>query len=108
MSQQTVTDKQICDELVTKIAKLAKLRLTDKEASEYQLHFTKLLEMFHVLDELEYDPAYKPERLVLNAENCREDEVVEADLSRLEKASPYYNKSTAYFDVPQFIGQENE
>lgn len=108
MSLQQETDQKICNEMVTKIAKLAKLRLTEAEASEYQSHFTKLLEMFHTLDELAYDESYKPERLLLNAEDCREDVPKEVDLSRLEKASDHYNSATSYFDVPQFIGQDNE
>ena len=108
MSQQSITDQHICDEMVTKIAKLARLRLTKAEALQYQKDFTGLLEMFHALDELNFDPEYQMERFVMEADDCRDDVIKEADISQVEKASAYFNTETSYFDVPQFIGNNNE
>lgn len=108
MSENSITDQDICNEMVTKIAKLAKLRLTKAEVEGYQDDFKGLLEMFHALDELAIDVDNQPERVFIDAEECREDEIKEIDGSGLKKASPYYNSDTSYFDVPQFIGNEDD
>lgn len=108
MSEYSRTDQHICNEMVTKIAKLARLRLTEEEVTQYQDDFTGLLEMFHALDELGFDTDYHPEKFFIQADDCREDIVKTPDISKLEKASAYYNTSTSYFDVPQFIGNDNE
>ena len=105
---QEKTDKHICDEMVTKIAALARLRLTEEEAKRYQGNFTELLAMFHELDDLPLDSTIVPENVLLDAEDCREDIPQEVDLSLIEKACPYYNAKTSYFDVPQFIEHNNE
>lgn len=102
------TTQEICHEMVTRIARLANLRLTPEEAEQYQKDFTGLLEMFEELEELGFDPEYQPEKFFMNAEDCREDIVHEVDNTDLDQASPYYNKTTSYFDVPQFIGNQDE
>lgn len=108
MTLENRTDKHICDEMVTKIASLARLRLTEDEALRYQKQFTELLAMFHELDALPLDKDLMPENILLTAEDCREDSVEEVDRTLLEKACPYYNPKTFYFDVPQFIENNNE
>jgi|GEM_PF-4827830 aspartyl/glutamyl-tRNA(Asn/Gln) amidotransferase C subunit len=108
MSINNAADQQICNEIVTNIAKLAKLRLTDDEIIRFQSDFTGLLEMFHALDDLELDDDYLPERIFVNAEDCREDEIVMVNHKGLEKAAKHYDADTGYFNVPQFIGEDNE
>lgn len=108
MSNQNTTDQTICNEMVTKIAKLAKLHLTEKESQQYEKDFEGILEMFHALDTLDLEKNKTAERLIIPAENCREDIPTEVDLSNLSQACDYYNTKTSYFDVPQFIGQDDE
>jgi aspartyl/glutamyl-tRNA(Asn/Gln) amidotransferase C subunit len=108
MSEYSRTDQHICNEMVTNIAKLARLRLTEQEVMRYQDDFRGLLEVFHALDGLAFDTDYQPEKFFIQADDCREDVAKTPDINKLEKASAYYNASTSYFDVPQFIGNDDE
>ena len=107
MSTNQKNDQEICETMVTKIAKLARLRLTDEEALRYKKDFEDLLEMFHELDKLPQTSQPSTGAKIADAEHCREDVVSLEDATNNIKAScTHYNPDTSYFDVPQFIEQE--
>ncbi len=101
-------DQNICKEMVTKIAHLAKLRLTPEEASQFQHNFSELLLLFHELDNLDISKSISTDLTLLSASDCREDIPVTIDNTSLPAACPFYNQETSYFDVPQFIEYDNE
>ena len=49
MTNQTENDKALCASIVSKIASLAALELTEDEKSEYKKNFEDLIAMFHTL-----------------------------------------------------------
>lgn len=108
MSLHSAQDKQICEEIVTKIATLAKLRLTEEEATLYQSYFTELLTLFHELDSLSTMENVPLDTVLTNADDCREDIATPVDTNNIKAASPHFNEVTRYFDVPQFIEYNDE
>jgi len=108
MSKLNTQDQQICEEIVTQIATLAKLRLTNEESEIYQAYFTELLTLFHELDTLDISYDLISDNTLLNADDCREDMPSTIDLSGIKNASPHFNEKTRYFDVPQFIEYDDE
>lgn len=108
MSEHSQTDQHICDEIVTKIAKLARLRLTEEEAMLYRENFTELMQLFHELDSLDISQNVSTSLTLNNADDCRDDIVITPDNSQLQNASPHYNSESNYFDVPQFIEYNDE
>ena len=108
MSKIVHNDQEICETMVTKIAKLARLRLTDTEATRYQKDFEDLLVMFHELDKLPQQDSSTASTRITDAQDCREDKVSLTDASENIAAScQHYNPDTLYFDVPQFIEQND-
>ena len=101
-------DENICEEMVTRIARLAKLRLTPEEASQYQSNFVELLALFHDLDNLDISQNVSADLVLRDASECREDTPRDIDNTALKGASPFYNEQSSYFDVPQFIEYDNE
>ncbi|MEC7030172.1 MAG: hypothetical protein VXW87_00680 [Pseudomonadota bacterium] len=108
MATNTPKDEIICNEMVTHIAKLAKLRLTPEEAQHYQDNFSGLLLLFHELDTLNVPQNISYDLVLKDAHESREDIPTQIDNSALSQASPSYNNDTHYFDVPQFIEYDNE
>ena len=108
MSELNAQDQHICKEIVTRIATLAKLRLTTEESEIYQSYFTELLTLFHELDTLDISQNISSDNTLLNADDCREDNPRTIDLSSIKRASPHFNEETRYFDVPQFIEYDDE
>ncbi len=108
MSDLNAQDQHICEEIVTRIATLAKLRLTTEESEIYQSYFTELLTLFHELDTLDISQNVSSDNTLLNADDCREDTPQTIDLSGIKQASPHFNEDTRYFDVPQFIEYDDE
>ena len=108
MSELNAQDQHICEEIVTRIATLAKLRLTTEESEIYQSYFTELLTLFHELDTLDISQNISSDNTLLNADDCREDNPQTIDLSGIKRASPHFNEETRYFDVPQFIEYDDE
>ena len=108
MATNTTNDDNICEEMVTRIAQLAKLRLTPEEASHYQGNFSELLKLFHELDNLDISQNISADLVLRNASECREDKSSAIDNSALKQASPFYNEQSSYFDVPQFIEYDDE
>ena len=108
MTELNSADQNICNDMVTKIAKLARLRLTAQEAADYQENFTELIKLFHELDDLDITLSSTTNRLLTNAQDCRSDSPEQMDMSQLSKASPHFNSETKYFDVPQFIEYNDE
>ena len=107
MSNTPHKDEDICETMVTKIAKLARLRLTDTEATRYKQDFEDLLAMFHELDKLPKSDASSASIHIIDAQNCREDVVsLEDTTDNIRASCKHYNTDTSYFDVPQFIEQE--
>ena len=104
---QNNRDKQICGEIVTRIALLAKLRLTPDESEMYRSDFSALLELFHQLDELDISSTENVDISLMNAEDCREDIPGEGlSTEGISRATPHFNKNSTFFDVPQFIDHE--
>ena len=108
MSEYAIQDQQICEEIVTKIASLAKLRLTNEESELYQTYFTELLTLFHELDSLDLAQEVSTDTTLINADDCREDKVQDIHMPGIKGASPNFNEETRYFDVPQFIEYDDE
>lgn len=108
MSEHTQTDQFICDEIVTKIAQLARLRLTEEEAKQYRENFADLMQLFHELDSLNISEDTSSALSLNNANDCREDLVMIPNNDAIEQASPHYNLNSHYFDVPQFIEYKDE
>lgn len=108
MSDINTTDQHICEEMVTKIAKLARLRLTQEEAGEYRANFKDLMLLFHELDSLDVSQNITTDLRLINASDCREDIVNIPDNTHLADASAHYNETSCYFDVPQFIEYDDE
>ena len=108
MPESFAQDQHICEEIVTRIATLAKLRLTNEESEIYQSYFTELLSLFHELDSLSLLENESTNSTLINADDCREDVARTIDLSAIKGASPYFNEKTRYFDVPQFIEYDDE
>jgi aspartyl/glutamyl-tRNA(Asn/Gln) amidotransferase C subunit len=108
MATNNPNDENICEEMVTRIAQLAKLRLTPEEASHYQSNFSELLALFHELDSLDISQNVSTDLVLRNASECREDIPATIDNSALSEASPFYNEQSSYFDVPQFIEYDDE
>lgn len=108
MSDINTKDQHICEEMVTKIAKLARLRLTTEEAGEYRENFKDLMLLFHELDSLDVSQNVTTDLKLVNASDCREDIVTIPDNTKLAEASPHYNEASRYFDVPQFIEYDDE
>lgn len=104
---ETEDKKHICDQIVTKISKLARIRLTKDEAEHYRKDFVSILRMFEQLDDLPADPQQEKDILLINIDECRDDEIGEAKLKpQLDQFFTHYNNETNYFDVPQFIDQD--
>ena len=104
MSLTDEHDHDISQEIVTKIAKLSRLRLTKDETALYQKNFETLLKMFHELDDLQESSDDPIDVQLLNAENCRQDVQTSSNITdRLIQSLPNFNKDSLYFDVPQFI-----
>tara|TARA_A100001015_G_scaffold83379_1_gene92556 strand:- start:5476 stop:5799 length:324 start_codon:yes stop_codon:yes gene_type:complete len=104
---QTNEDRIICDNLVTSIAKLARLRLTGEESAKYKEDFSSLLALFHELNDIPHYPHKSLDINLMAAEECREDVPEEnTTLSSLPTASDHFNPESSFFDVPQFIGND--
>ena len=107
MSLTSEHDHDVSQEIVTKIAKLSRLRLTEDETLLYQKNFETLLKMFHELDSLQETTDDPIDVQLLNAENCRKDIQTSSNITdRLIQSLPNFNKDSLYFDVPQFIDQD--
>lgn len=104
---QVNEDRIICDNIVTNIAKLARLRLTEEESISYMQDFSSLLELFHQLNDIPLCPNKSLDVNLMAAEECREDTPEEnTTLSALPSATNHFNPESSFFDVPQFIGHD--
>ncbi|UTC24143.1 hypothetical protein MMH89_02750 [Candidatus Comchoanobacter bicostacola] len=101
MSNQTEQDKALCASIVSKIASLSALQLTEAEKSEYKQNFEDLIAMFHTLDSIS-DHEVEKSNLIMSANQCREDEI-QQERPPLEKICKHFNTDSGLFDVPQFI-----
>ncbi len=92
-----------------KIAKLAMLNLKDDELEKLQGDFSKILNLFTQLEQIDVNTvvvSYEPNKLAMTP---RSDKVIhdpENNLNKIGSMSPYINKKDGYFNVPPVIETE--
>lgn len=88
-------------ELVRYIAKLSAIKITPEEEEKFSKQFTKIIEYFNTLNELELGEV-EPVFSALPLKNVmRNDKVVPKDPKKILKNAP--DKEENYFKVPKTI-----
>lgn len=105
MTNNSPSDKAICESIVGKIASLSALELTDEEREEYKQDFESLIAMFHTLDHLDATETGPADIHVIDVSQCRDD-IVTAERPDIERSCPNFNSDSKLFDVPQFIDSD--
>ena len=100
------SDKAICQSIVGKIAELAALQLTDDEKSKYQNDFISLIEMFHLLDNINPETIKSTSANLIDIDQCRED-IETAPKPDLSISCANFDPESNLFNVPQFIDEND-
>lgn len=88
---------------VEKIARLAKLKFTDKETEKLQGELNKVLEYIDKLDEIPNLDSVVPLEIVNEAENVFREDVNEKCLTKDEALKNAPEKTENFFKVPKVL-----
>ena len=90
------------ESIVEKIAKVARLSLTDAEKAKFEKDINDILKAFSSLDRAKTDgvePAFQP----IETKNALRDDVVEECLSQEEALSNTEHKEDGFFKGPRVV-----
>lgn len=91
---------EINKELIEKVAKVSRLKLTEKEVKEFQPQFNEIIKFFSILDEADtknVKPSFQP----IEIKNVlREDKIIQKDLDLLSNTK---HKKDNFFTAPKTI-----
>lgn len=93
---------QIDKELISKVAEVARLKLTDAEAEEFTPQLKEILENFNELDSVDtegLEPSYQPVKI----RNALREDVVKESISQADALKNATHKKDGYFMGPKAV-----
>ena len=98
------TNPKVSEETVRKVAKIARIKITDDEAKEYSKDLESILDAFQDLQQMESSiknvkPTFQP----IESSNVMRDDEIEESLSQIDALSNAKLKEKGYFKGPKAI-----